>query len=313
MNTSRLVSTLVLAGALTGALVPQAAVADTTTQAAVSANWSGYEVGGTAGNANQQFSSVSASWIEPSVDCSTGQGDAAFWIGLGGAGQQSQSLEQVGTEADCNAGAAVDHFAWYELVPAAPVRLSLAISPGDHVSGNVTVAGTNVTVSLSDHTTGAAATKVLQMSDPDVSSAEWISEAPSSCDGSGSCQPVPLAGFGTVNFSNASATANGHTGTISDANWTAQPVQLSAGGSATGYAAAAPVSDQSSPDAAPSALSADGSSFSVTTLSPGSQSSGSGATGAGSGSAPGDGGYTYSDGSPYGDGYRGYGYGGPTG
>ena len=38
------------------------------------------------------------------------------------------------------------------------------------------------------------------MSNPDTSSAEWIAEAPSQCDGSGSCQPLPLADFGTVQF-----------------------------------------------------------------------------------------------------------------
>ena len=147
-------------------------------------------------------------------------------MGLGGSGDQSSSLEQTGTQADCNADGSTDYYAWYELVPAAPVQLDLAIHPGDHISAKVSVNGTNVTVSLTDQTTGQSANKTLQMDSPDTSSAEWIAEAPSACDGSGCCQPLPLSDFGTVQFTGATATADGHTGTISDSNWSAQPVTL---------------------------------------------------------------------------------------
>ena len=36
-----------------------------------------------------------------------------------------------------------------------------------------------------------------------------------------------LADFGKVTFTNASATAGGHAGSISDSDWSAQPVELS--------------------------------------------------------------------------------------
>jgi len=183
-------------------------------------------------------------------------------------------------------------------VPAAPVKLDLAIEPGDHISAKVSVSGSNVTVSLSDQTTGQSTTKTLQMDNPDTSSAEWIAEAPSACDGSGSCQTLPLADFGTVQFTSATATANGHTGTISDPNWSAQPVQLGgSGASDVSYGA-----DTGSSGASPSSLSSDGSSFSVA-----AQAS-SGSTGAADGAGGyGDGGYGYGDGG-YG-GYPGGGYG----
>jgi Peptidase A4 family len=305
MKAKRLILILALAAAITCAAASSSSAATTDSQTASSANWSGYVVGGASGSANQQFSSVSGSWTEPSANCNTGQGYSAFWVGLGGSGQQSQALEQVGTEVDCAGGGTASHFAWYELVPAAPVRLDLAISPGDQVSGKVSVSGTNVTVSLSNHTTGASTTKALQMSSPDTASAEWIAEAPASCDGSGNCQPLPLANFGTASFSNASATANGHTGTISDPNWTTQSVQLGAGADSYGYGGAGFVTDQSSAGAAPSELSADGSSFSVTWLASGNQSSASGTSGAdggypGQGSGYGYGGSTYGDGGGYG-------------
>jgi hypothetical protein len=144
---------------------------------------------------------------------------------------------------------------------------------------------------------------------PDTSSAEWIAEAPSACDGSGSCQPLPLSDFGTVQFTGASATANGHTGTISDSNWAAQPVVLGSGGTSDVSFAA----DQSSAGAAPSSLSSDGSSFSVAYQQTGASASGSGTGGSAGGSGDygyGNGGYGYG-GYPGADG--GYGYGGDPG
>jgi hypothetical protein len=169
---------------------------------------------------------------------------------------------------------------------------------------------------MSDQTTGQSTSKTLQMDNPDTSSAEWIAEAPSACDGSGasgSCQTLPLADFGTVQFTSATATANGHTGTISDPAWSAQPVQLGGGsvsevsyGSGTGSSAATP-----------SSLSSDGSSFSVATdTSSGSAGAAGGAGDYGYGDGGyGDGGYPDSgDGYGYGgypgDGYGQYGYGG---
>jgi hypothetical protein len=173
----------------------------------------------------------------------------------------------------------------------------------------VSVSGTNVTVSLSDQTSGQSTTKTLQMDSPDSSSAEWIAEAPSSCDGSGSCQPLPLSDFGTVQFTNAYATANGHTGTISDPSWTAQPVVLGSGGASDVSFAAG----QSSAGAAPSSLSSDGSSFSVAYQPSAASTSGSGtggSTGGSGGYGYGNGGYGYG-GYPGADG--GYGYGGYPG
>jgi hypothetical protein len=316
MNTPRLISALAVVGSIACVAVPSASAATVDGQSASSANWSGYVAGG--GTSNTQYSSISGSWVEPSAKCGSGQGYSAFWVGLGGAGDQSQGLEQVGTEADCTATGSSSHFAWYELVPAAPVRLDLSISPGDHVAGKVTVNGTNVTVTLSDSTTGQSTTKNLQMSNPDVSSAEWIAEAPSSCDGSGSCQPLPLTDFGNVSFSNATATANGHTGTISDSSWTAQPVQLDGGASGAGF-----VSATSSAGAVPSGLSSDGSSFAVSWSSGGGQTATGGdpsAAAGGSGPAPGDPGVTGYPDSGYGNGWgydygsgSGYGYGAGSG
>lgn len=273
----RTLPVVALAGAVAAIVAPSAAAAPATAQEAASENWAGYVAN--ASNAGSGFSSVSGSWTQPSANCSSGDGDSAFWVGLGGASGQSQSLEQIGTQANCSGGS-TQQYAWYELVPAAPVQLGMTINPGDHISARVTVSGTNVTVSLSDQTTGGSATKTLQMSDPDTSTAEWIAEAPSECDGSGDCQPLPLTNFGSVTFSSATATAAGHTGPISDPNWTAQPVQLSSSAGGPGFVEAGGGSQQStSADAQPSSLSSDGSSFSVSWQSDSGQSAGSGSGG----------------------------------
>ncbi len=320
------IAMIAAAGALAAGLAPSASAASTDIAASTSANWAGYVAKGSTSGQSPQFSSVSGNWVQPSADCSSGTGDAAFWVGLGGAGEGSGALEQVGTQIDCSTGGSGQHFAWYELVPAAPVRLDVGISAGDHIAARVSVAGTAVTVSLTDQSTGATATKTLEMDGPDTSSAEWIAEAPSECQGAdasdtASCTPVPLADFGTVGFTGASATANGSTGTISSPNWTAQAVQLSpASGSEIGYPGVAEdtATDGSSAGAVPSSLSADGSSFSVAAQPDGSQSvASSGSPGdpgssygssGGYGGDGGDGGYA-GNGGGYGS-YGGYGPGG---
>ncbi len=331
MPTFRVLSAFAAAAMACG-LCASTAAAATVEPTASSANWAGYVAESDASSgSDEQFSKVSASWVQPTANCSSGQGSSAFWVGLGGADGGSNALEQAGTEADCSSSGSPSYFAWYELLPAAPVRLGVAVQPGDHISTAVSVNASAVTITLTDNTTGSSATKNLQMDNPDVSSAEWIAEAPSDCDGSGDCQPLSLADFGSVAFTNASATANGHTGTISDPAWSAEATLLNGGGiSAAGFGGFG--GGQSTAGAAPSSLSSDGSSFSVAWQSASSQAGSAGSTdpGAGAGGAyPGAGGYGlggggtsggygsdpgYGAGGSYGGGPGGsYGYGGGTG
>jgi hypothetical protein len=145
--------------------------------------------------------------------------------GFGGATTSAIGLEQIGTESAVVAGRAIAG-AWYELYPAPSKPLSLAIHPGDAMSAKVVVEGTAVTVSLADSTTGASVTKRLHMSSPDTASAEWIAEAPSTATSTGGTRVLPLADFGTVGFTNAVASASGHTGSITDPSWTPERVHL---------------------------------------------------------------------------------------
>jgi hypothetical protein len=168
---------------------------------AESTNWSGYAATGS----NGAFSSVSSSWTEPTATCSSGGrrgGDqyAAFWVGLDG--YSSDSVEQTGTDSDC-AGRTPDYYGWYEMYPANPVYYSNTVEPGDHISASVTFSGSETyTLVLTDSTQGWTQTVTKNQSGLDRSSAEVITEAPSSSSG-----VLPLADFGTVSYSGA--TANG--------------------------------------------------------------------------------------------------------
>jgi hypothetical protein len=261
---TRIAALATCATAATGASVAMAAPASARSLRAatnVSGNWAGYAATLPAGSATTKaFRSVSASWVEQPVSCVQGKRSySSFWVGLGGYYRASRALEQIGTEADCSRGGTAVYDAWYELVPNAPVTLHMRIRPGDTVTASVAVVGRKVGLQLRDVTTGVNYSRTLQFSHPDISSAEWITEAPSACDDAGNCATLQLANFGTANFTGASATAvSGHQGTISDPSWSTTTIQLredSRGGRFGLNSAAA--------TASPSALSSDGSSFAV--------------------------------------------------
>jgi hypothetical protein len=162
-----------------------------------STNWSGYAVTGGDGS----FRSVSSSWTEPAATCDdNGDEYAAFWVGLDGF--NSDSVEQTGTDSDCDAGTP-DYYGWYEMYPADPVYFSNPVQPGDSMSASVTFTGTDTyTLTLTDNTQGWTQTETENESGLANSSAEIITEAPSSESG-----PLPLADFGTVDY--AASTVNG--------------------------------------------------------------------------------------------------------
>jgi hypothetical protein len=209
----------------------------------VSPHWAGYVATG------GSFSAVQATWVEPRIRCDRASSSAAFWIGLGGATAGATGLEQIGTVAECSASFLPSYSAWYELIPApaAPVELPVAIAPGDVLTARVSVEETTVTLAMRNLTTGEAFSTAVTAPALDLSSAEWIAEAPSSC--LLRCVTLPLPDFGHVGFRRATASTDVHTGPIDDAAWTHQSIRLS---TARGL-----------PSALPSALSADGRSFTV--------------------------------------------------
>jgi hypothetical protein len=160
-----------------------------------SSNWSGYAVTG------GRFTTVSATWTQPAVNCSvTPTGWSSFWIGLDG--DTTNTVEQTGTEADCSSGRAV-YSSWYEMYPKYPVNYSNTVKANDKFSATVSTDGRgNFTLTLTDSTQGWTRTAKAKLRSAKLGSAEVIAEAPSSSSG-----VLPLADFGTVYFSGA--TANG--------------------------------------------------------------------------------------------------------
>jgi hypothetical protein len=173
---------------------------------AQSTNWSGYA------DTGSTFTDVKGSWTEPSVTCaSRSTSYSSFWVGLDGF--NSNSVEQLGTDSDCSRGRPV-YYAWYEMYPAYPVNLSQTVAPGDSMSAEVLVSGTTFTLTISNNTRGWTASTTQSSSSAARTSAEWVAEAPSSCGRFG-CTVLPLANFGTMNFTGAATTLNGTTGKIS--------------------------------------------------------------------------------------------------
>lgn len=236
------------------AFAAPSALADTVS----SANWAGYAVH----RAGIRFTRVLGSWTQPSATCSRGyQTYSAEWVGLGGYDASSDALEQIGSEVDCTISGRVSSTAWYELVPSPSRPINMRVRPGDRMLASVTVAGNRVVLSLQDVTTHRSFRRTFHPSAIDVSSAEWILEAPSECVSAGGCQTLPLANFRSASFGLAQAqAAGGHVGTILDPLWDWTKIRLTPGGrqfvvfNGSGPSAGAAI---------PSALNATGSAFSV--------------------------------------------------
>jgi hypothetical protein len=236
------------------------AQADAATSTSTSTNWSGYVAHGS----GVHFRYVASLWTQPKATCTPGNPTySAVWVGLGGYSLTSKALEQVGTEVDCTASGHTVSTAWYELVPAPSTGIRMTVHPGDLMAGRVSVAGNSVTVALTDRTRHKAFIKTMPASSLDLTSADWIVEAPSECNGDGTnCQALPLANFGTEKFARAAVqTTHRQNGAISSSLWGTNAITLIPGGGGqhyTGYVSA------SQGQSAPSPLLDSGSSFSLT-------------------------------------------------
>ena len=247
-----LTATAIVAAALCSA---PAALAKTTT----SSNWAGYAVH----RPGVSFRQVSGTWTQPAASCIAGQSSySAAWVGIGGFKPTSDALEQIGTEVDCKPTGNAVSSAWYELVPAPSKSISLAVQPGDIMRATVTVVGHHVTVVLQNRTRHQTFRKRLFTPSVDVTSAEWIVEAPSECLSQFACQALPLANFGSVTFDSATATSSqGTAGSIDARHWSRTRIELTQ--STPRFIVARQTSDALG-SATPSALRGAGRDFDVT-------------------------------------------------
>jgi hypothetical protein len=175
-----------------------------------STNWSGYAAESSFSSPQSNyFTSVSGSWVVPAVKAPPTAAYSSFWVGLDG--YSSSSVEQIGTDSDVDSHGVAHYYAWYEMYPNPSFQItSITVSPGDTVSASVTYGSyannNNFQLQITDTPVGGTAqtATILQKStSAKLSSAEWIAEAPSASF----FRILPLADFGTVNFSQGAATS----------------------------------------------------------------------------------------------------------
>lgn len=217
---------------------PGGATPPPTTTGYTSTNWSGYlaAAGG--------YTGIAGVWTVPKA---TGVGrrtsaDSA-WIGIGGV--TTGDLIQIGTQDSVFPNGTETASAFYELLPgAAQTITTLVVTPGDSIAASLTeVSSGQWRLTISD-TTAKQSYSTTVAYNSSHSSAEWIEEDPSTAFG----RLIPLDVFSPVNFS--TTTLTGSTGNLSAAASNAQPVTM--------------ITAPNQPVAVPSALSSDGSSFTVT-------------------------------------------------
>jgi hypothetical protein len=157
-----------------------------------STNWSGYAAD------SGTYTSVSASWVQPTGTCTSATRYSSFWVGLDG--YNSSSVEQTGTDTDC-VGGKPQYYGWYEMYPSASYNFGSTIKAGDTITASVVYEGSNeYKLSLADTTRGWSTSTTKTLSGAPRSSAEVIIEAPC-CTNSGGI--LPLADFGTVKVSDS--------------------------------------------------------------------------------------------------------------
>jgi hypothetical protein len=168
-----------------------------------STNWSGYADTGSG------FSTVTGSWTEPSVSCTSTTSLAAFWVGIDG--YSSSSVEQDGTLVECYRDVAY-YYTWWEMYPTNDIQVvGSTLHAGDSITASVVRSGTSYTLKVTDSSRSADSFSTTQTcSSCANSSAEWIAEAPS-----GSSGVYPLSDFGSWTESGATVKAGSTSGVIS--------------------------------------------------------------------------------------------------
>jgi hypothetical protein len=215
---------------LVAALVPAGAAfgASRDLSSDVSANRAGYVVTGS----GTSYTSVTGTWRQPTVTCGTNDAGAAsaFWVGLGGYYTSSKALEQIGTSADCDAKTGKpSYYAWYELVPSDSVTIpKFLVEPGDVITTSVNIVngGTSVLLQVKNRSRHRTFTTTLPSATPDLTSAEWVAEAPAGCD-QYRCRQLSLSDFGSIQFTKIAALGNANGGTLTaNPGWTATAIAL---------------------------------------------------------------------------------------
>jgi hypothetical protein len=165
-----------------------------------SLNWSGYALPSYTTAAT--YTSAQATWAVPAVTYQSGVLEqkllgvdppelSSAWVGIGGycenstCSKRDTTLIQLGTAQEAVSPGVSVYYAWYELLPAAPVLIPKVIHAGDSITASLSctalcaVGTQSWTLSMSDATAGWEWSTTVSYASSMLSS-EWIVEAPTS-------------------------------------------------------------------------------------------------------------------------------------
>jgi hypothetical protein len=187
-----------------------ASVSQPTSQAPIRVTqWSGYMAASDIQTRSPVVTGVSAYWRVPEVKLSENDTFSSAWVGIGGYGEST--LIQTGTHHQCVNGK-VGYYAWYELLPDDVVPImSIHIRPGDAITASISLLNENTStwlIEISDVSRGEHFEKTVFYNSSRLS-ADWIVERPNVND-----TVSTLADFGSVGFSECTATIEGITGGV---------------------------------------------------------------------------------------------------
>jgi hypothetical protein len=134
-------------------------------------NWAGYIALGK----KDEFTTATASWVEPTVTCLKDGDLYAPWVGIDGDGDKT--VEQTGVATSCSSGSPVEA-AWYEMYPKAPKYYSNTIEAGDTIDASVSFSDKKFTLTISDTTRGWTESVTKKLASAKRLSAEAVIEAP---------------------------------------------------------------------------------------------------------------------------------------
>jgi hypothetical protein len=192
-----------------------------------STNWSGYAVAGSGAT------HAIGTWTQPAATCAAGENSwSSPWVGIDG--DTSNTVEQIGTDSDCQNGAPI-YYAWYEMYPKNLVVVNLpgGVHANDSFTAEVTYMSSGTfQLKLTKNNSPTASFQTTQTAKrARRTSVEWVMEGPSN---------GLLTNFGSLAFTGLSATINNQTGALGTfAN--ADPITM--------------VTNQGAPRAVPSRLS----------------------------------------------------------
>ena len=173
---------------------------------AVSPNWAGVVLD--AGD----VTAVRARWAVPRIP-SPGRTGVAVWVGVGGFGDASDNLIQIGTVSQQEAGGAPTAGAWWETLPSPGGwhHLDIHLSPGDTVAVSMEQVGPQGWILRCSDLESGAAVSITTAYRSAGRYADWIVEDPEELLGTYPAGYADLADFGSVKVRGAAAVVAGQT------------------------------------------------------------------------------------------------------